>query len=157
MDLDNFLQKNHIVYKKYTHKATFTVAESLVDAKVNNIPGIRCKTLFLKDENGQFYLVGLEGTKRLDVRRLERTLEVKKLRFASVLELRDQIHVTPGNVSILSAVRNNNVIVIIDDQLRKERDVGFHPSKNTETYVFSGDNFIKVFNALPNKKNIIYL
>ncbi len=156
-ELDKFLKKNKIIFSLYNHKATNTVAESLKNEEINKIPGTRCKTLFLKDNFGRFYLVGLEGTKRLDIRYLEMKLGVKNLSFASHEELNEQIQIAPGNVSLLSAIRNQKVIVIADSGLESKEKIGFHPSNNTMTCVFNIKEFIKYFNALKNEKHLISL
>jgi len=135
----------------------YTVEESKNDLEMRKIPGTRCKTLFLRDEHQRFYLVGLEGTKRLNIKELEKHLGVKKLRFGSIEELNREIGVSPGSVSVLSAIVNPAVIVILDKSLEKNDSLGFHPAKNTETYVFGIKDFIKLFNNLPNKKFLISL
>ena len=85
--LAEYLEDNEVNYVIHKHGAVFTVAESSGNEEIGKIPGLHCKTLFLKDDKGGFYLIGLSAHKRLDIKKLEKHLGVKKLKFGLPDEL----------------------------------------------------------------------
>src|SRR3989344_3575551 len=68
-NLQKYLGKHKINFIKYEHPAIFTVDESR-DLK-KSIPGLHCKCLFLKDSDGNFYLIGMPAEKKLDIKKLQ--------------------------------------------------------------------------------------
>src|SRR3989344_6650047 len=97
--LSKYLSDKNIQYEEYKHSAVFTVSESKNLKKT--IPGLHCKTLFLKDSEEIFYLIGMPADKRLDIKKLRKEFKVKKLHFASADELWNKLKLKPGSVSIL--------------------------------------------------------
>ena len=155
--LKEYLDKNSVNYVLHRHSAVFTVAESSGNEEINKIPGLRCKTLFLKDESGIFYLVGMPGAKRLDIKKLEKHLSVKKLRFASEEELEREIKLKAGSVSIFGAINSSSVMLIIDKDVWSAITVCFHPNINTETLEIKHENLERYYRSLVNRKEIIEL
>ena len=154
-NLKSYLEKNKIEYRIYEHPAVFTVAESK-SIKIK-IPGKHTKCLFLKDENSNFYLAALPAEKRLDTKKLKRKLGVKDLRFGSMEELKEQLNLTPGSVSIFGMIYSEKVYLIIDKELWSVELVGFHPNINTSTIVLNHENLEKFYNSISAKKEIIEL
>ena len=115
--LKGYLIKNKINYESFKHPATFRVEESRSHKK--DIPGLHCKTLFLKDDKDNFYLVGMPAEKKLNSKHLRKELGIRKLRFATENELKEQINLIPGSVSIFGMIyaKNKNVILIFDKEV----------------------------------------
>src|SRR3989344_8760170 len=155
--LKEYLEKNKINYVRHKHKAVSTVAESGKDENILKIPGLHCKTLFLKDDKGGFYLVGLPAHKRLDIKKLEKHLEVKKLKFGSAEELKEKTNLAPGSVSIFGAVYSGDVALILDKEVWDAEIVGFHPNVNTETLEIKHVGLERYYNSLNNRKEILEL
>ena len=88
-ELESYLSKFNVKYKSHMHKAVFTVAESKNNPDIQKIPGLRTKSLFLKDENNQFYLVCMPGEKRLDIKRLEKNLKINIQRNIDLEDAKD--------------------------------------------------------------------
>lgn len=151
--LESYLKKRDIEYKVYEHRAVFTVAESK-SIKIK-IPGKHTKCLFLKDGANNFYLIALPAEKRLDTKFLKKKLNIKDLRFASPEELKKQLNLTPGSVSIFGLTYTNSVFLIIDKELWNSSIVGFHPNINTETIVLDHKNFEKYYNSLNIKREVM--
>ena len=154
--LREYLEKNKINYVLHKHKAVFTVAESGKDENIMKIPGMHCKTLFLKDDLERFYLVGLPAYKRMDIKKVEKYFGLKKLRFGSKEEL-DKIKLEPGSVSIFGAIYSSEVILIIDKDVWDADIVGFHPNVNTETLEVKHEDLERYYNSLDNEKEIMKL
>ena len=153
--LKTYFETHNIEYDEHKHKAVFTVEESRELKK--DIPGLTAKCLFLKSDKGDFYLVGMSAEKRLDIRALQEKLEVKKLRFASPEELKSNLDLTPGSVSIFGMINSSSVIFILDKDIWSAEQSGFHPNINTSTLVIDHENLEKFYNSLPNNKMVLDL
>ena len=159
-NLKNYLEKHNIQYKIHEHPAVFTVAEH--SKLIETIPKevMHTKTLFLTDEDNNFYLVGIYAHKRLDLKSLKEKLGVKKkLCFASPEELKEKLNLTPGSVSIFGMIhaKPNSVFLIIDKQVWDSPAVGFHPNINTATLELSHEDLEKFYLSLKAKKQILEL
>ena len=154
-NLESYLKKNKIEYKIYEHPAVFTVEES--KSIKTKIPGRHAKCLFLRDEKLNFYLVCLPAEKRLDTKILKKELGLRELHFASAEELKKEINLTPGSVSIFGMIYTKTVFLIIDSELWNSDFVGFHPNINTSTIVLNHENLEKFYNSLKSGKEIIKL
>ncbi len=151
-DVENYLEKNKIVYEKYTHPAVFTVEES---KKIKTkIPGMHTKNLFLKDERGQFYLICLPADKKLEINNLRKNLKLKKLSFASAEELKKELNLTPGSVSLFGMIHTQTVNLILDRDIWMAEKVGFHPNINTSTLVLTHEYIEKFYNLIKSKKEV---
>jgi len=153
----SYLDKNNIRYKIHVHPAVFTVYES--KELKQKIPGLHCKTLFLKDENGMFYLVGMPAEKRLNIKKLEKYLGVKKLRFGSEGELKREVNLEPGSVSIFGAIyiKDKNIKLVIDKEVWDAEITGFHPNFNTATLEIKHEDLKKFYDSLSCEKEIVVL
>lgn len=157
-NLESYLLKYNIKYNLYKHPAVHTVEES-IRIKIK-IPGMHCKTLFLKDENNNFYLVGMKASKRLSAKIIRRHFKIKKLNFASPEELKRLLAVNPGSVSIFNIILSpnpKNIILVIDMEVWDAEISGFHPNTNTETINLTHENLEKYYSSLKIKKEIITL
>ena len=156
-NLLSFLENHKIKYKIHLHPPVFTVAES---KKLNaEIPGVfHTKNLFLKDEANNFFLVCMDAHKMLDLKSLKDKINaLKKLRFASEQELRENLNVSPGSVSIFAMIYSKNVSLIIDKKIIESEKVGFHPNINTATLEINKENLEKYLSNLKCKKLVIEL
>ncbi len=151
--LFSYLEKHGIHYTKYEHPAVFTVAES--SKIILNPIEKHTKNLLLKDEKNQFYLICLAAEKRLLLAFLRKHLQIKELEFATPTELKEQLNVTPGSVSLFSIIYAKHVHLILDEDLWSAPLTGFHPNENTSTLIISHENLKKFYDSLPGKKEVI--
>jgi len=131
--LTTYLKKHNIQYIEHSHPAVFTVEESKkLDLSLPDV--FHTKNLFLKDEAKKFFLVSMYAYNRLDLKSLKEKLNAKKkLSFASAEQLKEQLKLTPGSVSIFGMIYAKSVTLIIDKKLWIAKKVGFHPNINTAT------------------------
>ncbi len=152
----NYLDNLNIKYKKFNHQAIFTVRDA---EKIDqNIPGIKTKNLFLRDKKKiSYFLVLTEARKRIDLKKLARQLEVKKISFADSEDLNKFLNLKPGSVSPFGLIydKDRKVKVIIDKEILKNNTINFHPNNNTATLNLKTKNFKEFLKSLKNK--IIYL
>lgn len=145
-----------ISYEKYEHPAVFTVAEA--HEQDRNIPGGKTKNLFLRNKKAdKYYLVVVESTKRIDLKKLAIELGESKFSFGSPDKLKELLNLKPGSVSPFGLINDHKKIlnVVIDNDLLMYEKVGFHPNLNTATLVISVVDFQKFLSCSQNK--IIYL
>ena len=150
-----YLKEHSIEYKEYKHPAVFTVQESSKLTEL--IPGIRTKSLFLKDESDNYYLITLKGEKRLNTKALKAHLGIKELHFSSPQEMHKELNITPGSVSLFCIINSNNTMLILDKEVWDAKEAGFHPNVNTSTIVLDHSNIEKFYNSIKCRKEIIKL
>ena len=154
--LEDYLKEHNINYIEHKHPAVFTVEQSK-EIKLN-IPGMHTKNLFLKDDKGNFYLMCMNAHKRLDIKSLKKKLSLTgKLHFGSEEELKQQLNLTPGSVSIFGMIYSSNVLLLIDKEVWQAPIIGSHPNINTSTLEITHENLEKFLHSLKSKFEIINL
>lgn len=150
MNIYEVLKELNISYKELSHQAVYTVEEA---KKIKNqLPGIGCKNLFLKDKNKNYYLLVVEEDKRANLKELEKNLNTKNVRFASNEELKSILNLEPGSVTPLGIINDNEikVFLIIDKDLENKKLL-FHPNTNTKTISLEYNDLIKIIEYTNHK------
>lgn len=129
------------------HEAVFTVEESL--AIHDALPGAHTKNLFLKDAGGQFWLVTVEHSRRVDLKALAGVIGAKKLSFGKAEDMERLLGVTPGAVTPLAALNDKGgaVRVVLDTDLASTDAVHIHPLRNTATIGLPGADLVRALAA----------
>lgn len=153
--LIKYLDDLGVKYKVHEHPAVFTVEES--KALVKGLPGLHMKNLFLKDDKGRYYLVCMVAEDRLNIKNLKDYLAVGKLSFASPEELKKELNLTPGSVSIFGMIYSKSVKLLLDEKAWKSDLISFHPNVNTATLELNHTNFKKFYDSLSSEKEIVKL
>lgn len=155
--LQDYLTKHNITYIAHEHPAVFTVEESLkIKDKTPHI--FHTKNLFIKDEEGHFFLVCMNAYKRLDLKALrDRIGAKKKLSFCTAEQLKQHLNLTPGSVSIFGMVHAKDVKLILDREIWEAPIVGFHPNINTATLELTHEALKKFYDSLKAEKEVIDL
>lgn len=111
------------------------------------IPGVHCKSLFLKDKKGQYLLVVLLEDRKLDMVGLFKSgaLPVKRLSFASADAMVEMLGVTPGSVTPFCLINasSEKLIVVLDRQMMAHDLLNYHPLHNEATTTISAPDLIK--------------
>ncbi len=82
----------------------------------------------------------------------------KKLYFASPEELKGELNLTPGSVSIFGMINSKgNTKLIIDQDIWDAKEIGSHPNINTATLVITHENLEKFCLSLDKKPEVISL
>jgi len=145
----DFLDENKIQFEKFTHEPVFTVEEAekiQVDMKAQH-----CKNLFLETKNKkEKVLVVLAFDQRFNFKEVEKSIGIKKLKFASKESLKDSLGVDPGSVGAFGLLYDlkRQVKVIISSQFNENERITFHPNMNDETLSITYKDFIKVLKIL---------
>lgn len=134
MNIYKLLDDLSINYKKYEHPAVFNCEQAhLLEL---DIDGVATKNLFIKDRKGsRHFLVIVLADKSIDLKSLSQRLGVTSLSFASPRRLDKYLGITPGSVSILDIIKDNNneVELVIDKAIFNYSSLQCHPFTNTAT------------------------
>ncbi len=147
MDLYDTLKDLNINYLEVSHKPIYTIEDAI---NINlDIDGVECKNLFLKGKN-KYYLVMIEASSKIDLKKLQAFLFEGKLSFASTLELKEILNLDLGSVSPLAIINDKfaKVKILIDNYFINKR-ILMHPNINSKTVSIYYDDlvkFIKYFN-----------
>ena len=150
------LESLGIQYELDEHATVFTIDEII--ALALNSKGMIPVNLFLRDANGKrHFLVIHDGEKHTDLKTLRTQIGCSRLSFGSDERLMTHLGLTKGSVSPFGLINNANhdVEVVIDESIRSQSLLGFHPNTNTATVWISYNDFMKFLNACGNK--ILYV
>lgn len=145
-DVYKLLDKLNIKYKKIEHPPLFTYEDN---EKYNiKFDAVVCKNLFIRNrDKSQYYVFVLPLDKRGNLKLLQTKLGETRFSFGDKSILEEKLGVKAGNVSIFNIVniKDNDIIFILDEDILKYKQVGFHPNINTETVIFNPEEITKVF------------
>ena len=126
------LDELNIKYKKVDHKAVFTM-EEMAELNLENEDEI-VKNIFIRDDKKiNYYLVLIAGNKRVNLKELRNNLRLRPLTFASEEDLEKYLGLHKGSVTVLGVLNDTNHIVkvLIDEDIKKFKEIGEHPNENT--------------------------
>ncbi len=140
-----------IEYEKYEHPPVMTIAD--IEDLDFTIEPMHCKNLFLRNSKGnQHYLAIVHHEKKANTRAIAQKIGSTRLSFASDKRLKTHLGLEPGGVSVFGLMNNedNKVIVLVDEDLKKEGKITFHPNVNTASITISYEDFEKFLNDQKN-------
>lgn len=145
-----------IAYTRHEHPPVFTVEEA--EQHWRGIDATHCKNLFLRNKKGNaHYLVVVEKSTPVDIRRVTAQLGEDRLSFASPERLATHLGLTAGAVSPFGIIndRDRAVTVVVDEALRGVARVGFHPNVNTATITLAFADFERFLAAQGNRVRFV--
>lgn len=148
------LKELGIQYELIEHKAVFNMEEMDALGKDFFKGATICKNLFLRDQKGKrHFLVTMKEEKQANIAEIAKSCLVTKLSFASEERLKKYLNLTPGAVTPLAIINDEQkaVEVILDKDLFKEEKIGVHPGVNTATVIISPADLEKYIKANGNK------
>lgn len=138
--MDLFLQVEHslkelnIPFEIVEHAPALTTEAA--DQFIIGIDGVRTKTMFLTNKKKTaYYLLIMDDSKRMDMDKFKNIVGAKRIKMASPDSLMEQMHLSPGVVSIFGLLnnQNKNIKVYFDREIISEERMSFHPNVNTKT------------------------
>src|SRR5689334_6940595 len=99
-----------IAQRTYSHPPVFTVAEAA--ALRGALPGGHCKSLFLKDKKGGFWLAVMLEERRIDLKKLAARLSTPRFSFGGAADLHRLLGVRPGSVTPFALLNDAKHLVI---------------------------------------------
>ena len=143
----NILNEMKIQYSIVEHPPALTTEDA--DRYIEGVEGVRTKTLFLcSKKSAAYYLLVMDGAKRLDIKKLESLISDKKIRFCSPEQLMGKMGLTPGSVSLFGLLNNTekDINVLLDKGMLTEKFISFHPNDNTKTVFITIDDMYRFLN-----------
>lgn len=156
--VSSVLDELGIVFERFDHPPVFTVDEALVHWA--GIQGTHCKNLFLRNNKGaRHYLVVVEHSKPVDLKRLASVIGDDRLSFASPERLLKHLGLTPGSVSPFGLINNtaHDVTVVLDAGLAASERVAFHPNTNTATFTLLFADFERFLTWCGNPVKTVHI
>jgi Ala-tRNA(Pro) deacylase len=107
-----------------------------------------CKNLFLcNSQKTVFHLLVMPGEKRFVTKDFSKQISSPRLSFAPESYMEQFLHITPGSVSILGLMfdQDKRVNLSIDSDILKEEYMGCHPCINTSSLRLSMKDVLEKF------------
>ena len=145
----DFLNDQEIEYEVTDHKAVYDMAElAEIDLPY---PEADAKNLFIRDDKKrQYYLISVQGDKRVDLKAFRDQFNTRRLSFGSDKDLLDLMGLTPGAVSPLGLLNDHDLKIAyyVDRQLvADDHLIGVHPNENTATIWLKGQDLVDLIEA----------
>ena len=138
-----FLDELGIDYLYLDHQEEFSMGDAADADEAIGVVG--AKNVFLRDKKRRnYFLILVNGTKRIDLKQISELTGVKKLTFCHEDDLDDVLGLTPGAVTPLGLLNDpeGRVQLIIDESLQDEELFAMHPCVNTVTIRMSNQDFM---------------
>jgi len=146
-----------IAHHTYSHPPVFTVAEAT--ALRGRLPGGHCKSLFLKDKKGGFWLVVMLEERRIDLKKLAAELSAPRFSFGSAADLHRLLGVRPGSVTPFALVNDVGRLVppVLEAGMLKYDPLNYHPLENDRTTAISAADLLRFISASGHVPRIVDL
>ena len=148
-----------ISYMRVDHAPAMTMeACEAVDAALGTV---MCKNLFLCNrQQTDFYLLLMPGNKKFLTKELSAQIGTARLSFGSGEQMEEYLGLTPGSATVMGLMNDpeKRVSLLIDEDVLKEENIGFHPCINTSSVRISITDFKeKLLPALGHEYRIVKL
>lgn len=155
----DFLDKLNIEYERIDHEELNTMAaceeaDKLLGATI-------CKNLFLcNSQKTNFYLLMMPGDKKFITKELSAQIGSARLSFASPEFMERFLDITPGSVSVMGLMNDNDkqVRLLVDEEVLQGEYIGCHPCINTASLKLKTEDLIhKIIPAMKHDITIVKL
>ena len=142
-DVYRYLTAQRISYEVLEHKAIFNMEE--LSALALPHPEWDAKNLFLWDDRQQYFLLTVQGDKRVDLKQFRKAHGLRPLRFAPAEELESVLGLIPGAVTPLGILNDDahQVRFYLDSAFAGNK-IAVHPNDNTATVWMQADDLMKL-------------
>jgi Ala-tRNA(Pro) deacylase len=146
-----------IAHCTYSHPPVFTVAEAV--ALRGELPGGHCKSLFLKDKKGGFWLAVMLEERRTDLKKLAARLGAPRFSFGGAADLHRLLGVRPGSVTPFALPNDIQHLVTpaLDREMLERDPLNYHPLENDRTTAISPADLLRFIAASRHTPRIVDL
>lgn len=156
-EIYEFLEEKGISFEVTEHKAVYNM-EELLEANLP-YPEDNAKNLFVRDDKKRnYYLITVKGDKRVNLKDFRKAHGTRVLSFASAEDLSAIMKLTPGAVTPLGLLNDEErkVELYLDkDFFDGEARIGCHPNDNTATVWLKADSLVKLIEEHGNLVHIV--
>lgn len=144
-----------IAHRTYSHPPVFTVAEAA--ALRGSLPGAHCKSLFLKDKKGGFWLAVMLEERRIDLKKLAARLIAPRFSFGGAADLHRLLGVRPGSVTPFALLNDVQHLVtpMLDADMLEYDPLNYHPLVNDRTTAISAADLLRLMDASGHAPRIV--
>lgn len=155
----DFLEKLGVEFQRVDHDTADTME---VCAEIDRVlAAVICKNLFLCNrQQTDFYLLMIPADKTFKTKDLSAQIGSSRLSFATAEHMEKYLDITPGSVSVMGLMNDNEnaVKLLIDADVLKSEFFGCHPCINTSSLkIKTTDLTEKIIPALGNELKIVNL
>ena len=146
-----------IAHQTYSHPPVFTVAEAA--ALRGSLPGGHCKSLFLKDKKGGFWLAVMLEERRIDLKKLASRLGAPRFSFGGEADLYRVLGVRPGSVTPFALVNDvdRRVTPVLDAAMLEHNPLNYHPLANDRTTAVAPADLLRFIDTCGHVARIVDL
>lgn len=143
-EIYQFLDDKGIDYEKTEHQAVYNMED--LEAVALPYPEWDAKNLFVRDDKKKnYYLITVKGEKRVDLKEFRKKQGVRNLSFASAEDLLQILGLTPGAVTPLGLLNDEECRVhLYLDAFFAGNRIGVHPNDNTATVWLWADDVMRL-------------
>jgi Ala-tRNA(Pro) deacylase len=138
--LVHFLEEQHVPFVTIPHARAYTAQE--IAASIH-VPGQEVAKTVIVQADEKLYMIVMPATRRADLVQLKKALGVKKIRLATEAEFEGifpecEVGAMPpfGNLY--------RIPVVVDESLKKDREIVFNAGSHTETVKMGFDEFVEL-------------
>lgn len=155
----DLLDSLQIPYKRVDHAAANTMeACKAID---ETLKCTICKNLFLCNrQQTRFYLLMIQDMKKFKTKDISAQINSSRLSFGPADKMEEYLDSTPGSVSVMGLMNDheNQVQLLVDEDVLKGEEVGFHPCINTSSLkAKTRDIFEKYLPAVHHDMILVHL
>lgn len=158
-EIYDFIKNKNIWYEITEHKAVFNM-EELSEIEIP-YPEYDAKNLFVRDDKKRnYYLITVNGNKRVDLKEFRNDNNTRPLSFASEQDLMSIMNLIAGSVTPLGLLNDNELKVLFyldKDFLNGKQIIGVHPNDNTATLWLKVTDLIDIIKEHGNQVNVVKL
>lgn len=142
-----YLREQGVPYEITEHKAVFNMEE--LDSVELPYPGFDAKNLFVRDDKKRnYYLITVKGDKRVDLKEFRKKHGLRNLSFASADDLQAIMKLSPGSVTPLGLLNDEEIKVSFYlDKDFEGNIMGVHPNDNTATIWLQSFELLRLLKA----------
>lgn len=150
-----YLKEQNIQYEVTEHKAVFNMEE--LESIELLYPEWDAKNLFVRDDKKRnYYLITVKGDKRVDLKEFRKQHGLRVLSFASSDDLLAIMVLTPGSVTPLGILNDNErkVHFYLDIEFVGNK-IGVHPNDNTATVWMQANDLMNLVREHGNEAEFV--
>ena len=155
----DLLDRLGVEYQRIDHEAAMTMEACVEIDKA--LDATICKNLLLCNRQcSAFYLLMLPGDKQFKTSILSKAIGSSRLSFASPEYMQQYLDITPGSVSVLGLMNDqeHHVQLLMDEDVLKGEFFGCHPCINTSSLRLRTEDLMnKIIPAMGHPARIVTL
>ena len=143
-EVEIFLEKNKVQYRIYSHEPVYTSEQAAAVRGVDLKSGV--KALVLKTDGGGFVMGLVAANRRIDTKKLSKTVGTKKISLANPEEVFEITGCKIGSVHPFGNL--SNLKVYMDKSVLDNHTVNFNAGLHTISIQMNSSDLVKVINPI---------